>query len=179
MPARLRPPQVSQIQPLRAHLRLHVSLHIEGRPSAESFRLDCGAPTSLGHQDCRRALSLRATTGGGSQQLRTHRAQWRPRKGLLFWRRQPLHARAADESHAAVATYSLKSRRSMPPCLCGSTACSLCSAVSWGKPTMSQMPCTSASSTRRSGCARSTQRVLRRRCTSRCRGQLCSTHHFV
>ena len=36
------------------------------------------------------------------------------------------------------------------------------------------MPCTIASSTRRSGGARNTQRVLSRRCASRCWGQLCS-----
>ena len=53
MPVRPHSPRASRTQLQRAHLRLHVSLHVEGRLSAESFRLDCGAPTPSGHQDCR------------------------------------------------------------------------------------------------------------------------------
>ena len=69
---------------IRLEHRLHASLHVEDRPSAESFRPDCSAPTPSGHPDCQQGLSLRAMTGGGSQPQHAHRAQQRPGKGRLF-----------------------------------------------------------------------------------------------
>ena len=64
MPAQLRPPRASRLPPRRKRLRLHVSLHVEGRPATESFRLDYSLPTPPGLVDqiCWQALSLRAAT---------------------------------------------------------------------------------------------------------------------
>ena len=100
MPARPCPPRASRTQLQREHLSPHVSLHVEDRTSAESFRHDCSAPTPSGHQACRQGLSLRATTGGGSQPQQAHRSQRRPGKGRLFLCCQPVRLRQGLQTRA-------------------------------------------------------------------------------
>ena len=88
---------------------------------------------------------------------------------------------AADLRSAAVATFSLKRRRSMPPCLWKSTAYSLCKAVSCSRSTMPPMPCCSAPR-RGAAVAQGTPRegyALRRRCASRTWRPMGSTYHLV